>query len=48
MKLIEKIKKIDDKKLEEFTIKSSNLLMFICITLVILGFITHIIKVIVS
>lgn len=48
MKLIEKIKKIDDKKLEEFTIKSSNLLILICVALVILGFIFHTIKAIVS
>lgn len=48
MKLVEKIKKIDDKKLEEFTIKSSNLLILIGIILVIFGFIANIIRAIVS
>ena len=48
MKLIEKIKKIDEKKLEEFAIKFVNLLMFISVALIIFGFIFHTIKAIVS
>lgn len=48
MKLIEKIKKIDEKKLEEFAIKFVNFLMFICVALIIFGFIFHTIKAIVS
>ena len=46
MKLIEKIKKINDKKLEEWTIKSSNALILITFVLITIGFIINTIRVV--
>lgn len=46
MKLIEKIKKIDDKKLEEWTIKSSNALLLIAFVLIIIIFIINAVRVV--
>lgn len=44
MKLIEKIKKIDDKKLEEWTIKSSNAILLITFILITIIFIVNVIR----
>lgn len=44
MKLIEKIKKIDDKKIEEWTIKSSNILLLIAFVLITIIFIVNVVR----
>lgn len=44
MKLIEKIKKINDKKLEEWAIKSSNALLLIAFVLIIIIFIINAVR----